>query len=424
MKLLKVNLKILYKSIWFIIQFCAATAISLLLLFVGDSNGHSGMYAYDCLTVNIFLGVLIPVISVYAVQITDEIEYSLVGRARLIITKYTAVNIFVISSETVPLFLLTILSVVKGVAANLILQYIFCIICVTVSQCLFLSAVSFAFALMIKNKNAYFVSILTTFIFSPFIRDIANNYNGMIHNLPFADTIYALYDLICLSYDDMHRFKYMAYGMTLNIEALLSWIIAILSALFILMIVLLLSKCFKKTKKKKIYAILSGIAILSLCTVNVFMYFSYSPVEYIYDNLEQSPSKIDIIDVYNEDYKTNSAIVKEYDMDLKTGTIVCNKCKMKVDTNETERLRLKLDECFNINCVLLNNETINFERDNDSFYINVPANSTVDVEIEYSGRMNTVDFCATRWISAILKAEILLRCSHGIRKLFLKKTLK
>lgn len=396
MSTLKINIKAFFLSIWNIILIAGTITVSIMCIL--DADGNAGFFTYRSNMINVFLGVIMPIFSVFAVHNIKDIEYSLIHREKLIFLKYIAVNIFCCWPIAVPILIIVVYGVINAVAFNLLITYICYIFILTLTESIFLTAIGFALAFAIKNKSAYFLAVIISLIFSPFYQNIVwDNYYYLIR--PIKDFMYALLNLINIT-DETPFLKYTGYGMPFNSETILSWIITLLIGITIFCFVLLFKKSSKGFKPQTAIIPLICTVTIIFAVICTNFYFVNSPIEYAYgwtdrddDFIQDPPTKVDTIDIFDEGYTDkNSSLVKEYQMDLKTGNTVKNTCTMIIETFGNKQLKLKLDECFSINYVLLNDVEIPFVRDGNYFYINISEfDNYAQVTVDYSGRMNYVD---------------------------------
>lgn len=403
MRVLVINLKRLFISAWSIIMFLFCMVMEV-YYFVGICGGNVGIFVNNSsYNFNIFLQCLVSIVSIFAIHSIKEAEYGLLRRQKLFIAKYLSVVIFSLSSMLVPAVLVVIGGVINSISpvvlANLFAGYLIS----SIAQVIFMAAVGVGVACLIKNKAAYIVSLAAGFVFSPFIqlyirRHTAGIYESNVNLLNLFNTVY----------DEPFRIRYSAYGAPFNGETILSWIITLLAAAVIILLVLLLKRCYKL----KGNVIASAVAVCSVVLIAplTFLYFNNCPVSAAYDVQSEldprvesgeippelgdpptqvMPSKIDFLNVYDDE---TSPLVRSYKMELRTGNTVKNKCVIGVDPNGNDNVKFKLDECFEIEELLVNGAAANYDRNCCELVIkDIANNEEATISVKYSGRMNYVD---------------------------------
>lgn len=383
---IKANLKKYLLSPWFYILFVPVLALSVLLYLDKDNVSQ---FVYLIPIINVYLTVFISVFSVYAVQSIKEIEWSVKSRACVLFKTIVSANIFCLSSLVVPVIFIAFGCIQKGVPFEIGLNYILFTVFFTAAQIFFLSALGFFLGSFIKNRVAYVAAVLLSAVFTPFVQlfflDDRKNY----HN----DTLRAFFDLINLSLDDPSRIKYVGYGMPINIENILSWIITILCGLFLILILFAAKRCFK-IKGMAVLGVLSLLTVFSAvgCTE---LYFNASPVLLDYSfSSDTPPAKVDTAHIYSDD---SSPVITRYNMNLYTGTVVKNVCEFELNINNNSAVKLRLDECFKIRSLTINGENADYSRDGDYFTVSLnPVDEKAVIKAEYSGRMNYTDLLGNK----------------------------
>ncbi|MCH5203821.1 MAG: hypothetical protein J1F03_03680 [Oscillospiraceae bacterium] len=384
MRTLKLNLKIFYCSIWCFILLTFAISVQVFVL-VG-SAGFVGEFTHSVFSFNIFLLIFVSAFSVYVVHGTREAEYGLLKRHKLIFIKYISVVVFSLSSAAVFTLLLIGEALVSSVPLSVVIDCFLYYFISTFAEIAFIAALSFGIAFLINNKSAYIVSVIVSMLFSPIIESYIQQHDGL------EDM--SLLNLINLTYDDTTRIRYSGFGMTFNSENILCCIITVIAAVFVLLLVLILKRCFKNITVIP-FGMLTVVLGLSIAFL-VNQYFLSCPKVVYYnwgdfdgDFVEDPPPKVDTCYIYSDE---NSPIVEKYDMELTTGYMLKNKCEIVVDMNDNDSIKLRLDECFNIKSVYVNEKQTSFIRNGDYFEVtDIPAGENVWITVEYSGRMNYVD---------------------------------
>lgn len=389
MKYLTVNLKILFASIWNIIMIIAALSIYGFVFF--QNGGNVGQFTYESFAFNLFLTVFVSMVSVFISHNTDEFESSLVSCKKIIVVKLITVVIFSSSSLLFAIPTLIVGGIISSVSASVLVNCFTYIIASAIPQIIFISVISLGISYCIKNKSAYFVCVLTSLLFTPIIQNtIFRQASSLLEDKTYA----AFFNLINIAYDETYRIKYSGFGMPFNYETIISWIITLLVGVIIFLFILI----FKKSLLLKGTIVSCVLLVCGFISVGACIngYFDNSPISYNYawsdtdgDGIEESPKKVDICDTY---YDEKSPIITKYEMNIRTGNVIDNQCTLTLNMNENTYLRLKLDECFKINELLVNGKETEYFRNSDYFEINdIASHGEIVIQIKYSGRMNYTD---------------------------------
>lgn len=384
MQSLAINLKKFFLSPWSIILLVFNISYAI-YLFV-NLYGWVGQFIGYEFSFNIFLEIFSAVLTVYIVHSTTEAEYGLVDRGKIIIVKYLTAVIASLSYMPVIIIFLAIGGFWHSISALLLASYFLYYFCATFAQVVFTASFSLGIAYLIKNKFAYFVSLLISMLFMPFIQTYVreNTY----------DFDQSLFNLLNIVYDEKYRIRYSGFGMPFNSETILSWIITVIAGVVILLLILLLKRGFKP----KGSVVLSGVmlcgAISIIPLLNRYFYNCPQIVRYSWqasnaDFNEEPPPKVDIIHTYNDE---NSPLIKKYEMKLTTGNTVGNECVIYVDLRGNDSVKFRLDERFNIDKLLVDGNEATYNRTGDYFEItDISDKVEAAVAVNYSGRINYVD---------------------------------
>ena len=380
MKTLNINLKKIYKSLWLPVMIIPSVGLSLFVLFA-VSYGYTGVFASQIASMNIFLLLLIPLISVYFVHGTLDFEYSVISVTKLILCKYISVNIFCFSSVLIPIIVILILSSIYSVSYILVVSYILYIILSFLAQSLMLTAIGFAVAFLLKNKSAYVVSVMISLIFSPFLQNFVNSLNNFFTaNSAFAATS----NLLNISYDETFRVRFFGAGMPFNSETFLSWTAEILFGLIILCILLTAKK--RTSLKNIIIPFAAGTVFTIFFVISIYAYYQSAPIIYDYTVRDERTEKAD---AYIQDGTTVK--VTDYNMELKLGSVLHNKCIIQITDLDSDNITFKLDDCFDITNITVNDNFVNYIRDGGYVRITGLSGSDMTVLFEYGGRLNYED---------------------------------
>lgn len=375
MRVLKKNLFILYQSVWLPIMFFMTLLFSAFSLYA--SGGNIGFFTVQSANINVFLLIFISLVSVYMVHSTNQFEYSFISAYKLIVCKYAASVLFTFSCMSVPIVVILILSIIRRVAVSVILNYISFIICSTFAECILITALAFLIAKLIIGKTAYIVSAIIAILFSPVFQNYVSAKRHELGN--FGE---ALLNLLNITYDETFKVRFYMPGMPFNSETILSWIITFVFAAFIFFIMLFLIS--RKSGKSFIRLICTQALTVMLCAACIIKYFDNS-VRIINFSFENGS-----IDEYVQDNKEISVL--EYKMKLDLGNVLHNICEMTIKAHNCDSLKFKLNECFDIKNVTLNNVKIssNFNRNGDYFEIglNDTDADVITICVDYGGRIN------------------------------------
>lgn len=386
---LKANLKRFFLSPWFYILFVPIIALSVMIYMTSGST-ISG-YVRHLLIINVFLTVFITVFSAYAARSIREIEWSVKSRAYVIANGIAAANIFCLSALSVPVIFIVFGCIQKGLPFELAVNYIFFIVCLTLAQTVFLSALGFLLGTVIKNKTAYACAVLLSIVFTPFAQNFLTNIlnkTGFEKDMVLSSNL-ALTNLINISWDDTSRPKYAGYGMPFNSETILSWIITVLAGIILILALVGGKRCFKLKGTAALFVLLAAVTCSGAYCFK--LYFEASPTIRVYDNqyvmdFDGSPIKPDTAHIYSD---PDSPVISRYEMKLDTGNTVKSECELELNVNNNSSVKLRLDECFKIHSLTVNGEKTDYEREKDYFTVALnPSEERAVIALEYSGRMN------------------------------------
>lgn len=175
-------------------------------------------------------------LTVYMVRSTTEAEYGLAGRGKIIIVKYLASVIISLSYMPFIVIFLAVGTLFNSISAFIPVSYFIYYFCSTFAQVTFTVAFSLGIAYLINHKAAYFVCVLISMLFMPFIQTYVrkNTY----------DVDQSIFNLLNIVYDETYKIRYSGFGMPFNSETILSWIITVIAGVVILGLILLIKRCF------------------------------------------------------------------------------------------------------------------------------------------------------------------------------------
>lgn len=385
---IRANLKKYFLSPWLYILLVPELVISF-ILYIDHSTVNR--FVNTLLIINVYLTVFIGIFSVYAIHGIKEIEWSIKSRAAVILKTMVSSAVFCFSSLVIPFVFIALDCIQKGVSFEIAANYILYFLFVTAAQIIFLLALGFFLGAVIKNIAAYACVVLASMPFTPFFQAfLVELYSP--HS--YKDTgefsrIIAFTNLINLSLDDPDRTEFAGYGMPIDTENILSWIITVLCGLFLIFLVFAGKRCFR-LRGTAAMCVLSLLVVFSgmRCTE---LYFEMSPIinVYNYTYSDRPPVKIDTSHIYADD---NSPIVTRYDMKLDTGAVLKNQCELSLNVNNNSDVRLRLDECFEIHSLTVDGENTDYTKEGDYFTVKLnPSRETSVIKIEYSGRLSYTD---------------------------------
>ena len=380
MKTLIINLKFLYKSVWVLAAFIPAVMLSFFAF--NKTAGTVGIFA-ECLgDVNIFLSVLISMVSVNTLHKISDIEPSVISYPKLILSKYLSVVFFSFSFIFVPVVFLTASALYRKIPFFVIMGYIAYLIFRTLAQVLFLTSLGFTVAHLIKGKCAYIVTIIISLIFTPLIQNYVRSNARQASDESF---IAATLNLINIVYDEPYKIKLYGGGAPINAENVLSWIITALIGIIIILMLIYINNPAKKSAVVFPTAACLLTVSLVFCTI---AYYQNMPIICDYTEHESLPEKID---GYIDDGST--AQTDDYFINIKLGnTLSCNGT-LTVKKHRQKPLSLKLDEAFNISDFTVNGKSFPYTRDGNYIILEDYASSENDIVIgfKYSARLNYTD---------------------------------
>ena len=384
MKTLIVNLKCLYKSIWLIIALITMIALSV-FLFV-NTNGVPIYFTAESAHINIFLTVLVPMVSVSLFLKTSDLERSVESYSNIVLSQYAAITIFVMSAMIVPIGFLLYLAASVSLAAIVLMNYIGYFLLSTLVEVMFLVHLSLISATVIKTKGAYIVSIIVSLMFTPFLTNIFYNDRFDIFTRAEINTFsYALFNLINIAFDDPRRLRLAGGGMSFSGETVLSWIITALAGVLIIAVFIAVNGfAEKKTPVKAIIASCIAAALLVPTTTGYFKNSSYG---YNYTPMDAIAEKV------NEYAGDGSAVqVTDYDIEAKLGNRLRCKVKMTVSNPENEKLRFTFDEKFEIKEITADGKKCEYNRNGDNISLEYSAvRGKSEIGFEYEARLNYTD---------------------------------
>lgn len=384
MRSLAINLKKIYLSPWSLLLLVFNIFIST-FTFV-NVQGWCGEFIDYVFTFNIFLEIYTAILTVYIVHGTTEAEYGLVDREKIIIVKYLTAVIVSLSYMPVVIIYLAVGGIWHSISPFLLASYFLYYFCATFAQVVFTVAFSLGFAYLINHKSAYFVSVLASMPFMPFIQTYVRK-----NTYEFDQSFLNLFNIV---YDETYRIRYYGFGMPFNSETILSWIITVITGVVILSLILLLRRGFKVKGSIIILGLMLCGAISIIPLSNRYFYNCPQAVGYIWEDVdndfyEEPPLKVDICHTYNDE---KSPVIKKYEMKLSTGNTLTNECLIYLDLHGNNSVNFRLDECFEIDELLVDNNKVNYNRTGDYFEITgIPDRAETSIAVKYSGRMNYTD---------------------------------
>lgn len=378
MKTFKFNIKSLYKSVWLLVAL-----VPVLVLLTASVYGakSAGTIVENSVGTSLFLSVLIPILSVYTLHSVTETEKSLIPAPRLLLCKFSAVNIFSVSLFLPTFAAIFVSGLIFSAAPRVLLNYIAFLLMQTLAQSIFLSSVSFFTASILKSKGAYLITLVFSIFFSEGIQILFEK--NLSYEMNSFDT--AVLNLLKIINDEPHRYPVWGAGMPFDSETILSFSAEILFALPLLCLCIFFEK--NTRKKPLLFLPVISVTLTFVLTIAVNAYFFNAPVPINYSALE--PKKIDF-------YKASegSAKVTDYDLKLKLGNIFSLSGNMNVTNLNGKPLRIKLDEIFKLENLSVNSKdfTGKYERNGDYLILEqYPNTDILNISFSYSARLNYED---------------------------------
>lgn len=191
-------------------------------------------------------------------------------------------------------------------------------------------------------------------------------------------------------------FDYSLFNNFLGFNHDIRYILDKLIMLFILLIILLIIsiKFYKNTKYLKF--IKSFILVFTILTISSFII------------LYNSFTLVDNTEIFSYNNKIHQDIsIEEYKMNLNFGYKLKNEATIKIKNNSENKIKeisFLLDNIFNVNNIKLNDKNLKFTHENNKLNItldnHLEKNSTVNLQINYSGRVNHIDSVGNQYLIA------------------------
>ncbi|MCH5251007.1 MAG: hypothetical protein J1E98_13800, partial [Lachnospiraceae bacterium] len=163
-----------------------------------------------------------------------------------------------------------------------------------------------------------------------------------------------------------------------------SWAAEILFGLIILCILLIAKK--RVSLKNIIIPCAAGAFFTIFFVISIYAYYQNAPIIYDYTVRDKRTEKAD-------EYVQDGSTVKvtDYNMELKLGSVLRNKCIIEITDLDSDNITFKLDDCFDITNITVNDNFVNYIRDGGYVRITGLSGSDMTVLFEYGGRLNYED---------------------------------
>ena len=390
------------KSIWSIIYFIPLFAI--FIMNIASSDGIAGVFINDSIYFNLYLVIFLPMLCIYKVHDVNDFELSLNSAIIVYIRKALSVMCFAGIFPIIIIIYAGLPMIYSSLSFPLFLNFSLYITVTWGIQILFCTGFGFFLGLIIRHKIAYVTVFISAIAISPIFQiflisnDIVEYSRNNIANL----------NLLNLIFDEPWRLRRLGYGFSFNTffwsDILIYCFVAVILSSLTFLIIMIAKKAF--TNKFLQIGICLCIIILSsygFYQTKETALASYPIIYSAYDG-EEIPSKFDN-KVIDENYRELSIISYEMDVDLNSN--FKNTCSLEIlntsNNDFFDTLKLKLDECFNIDSIKIENEEITFRRTNDYIEIeniHLLKNKIKKIEIIYSGTINYCDDLLTKNVFA------------------------
>lgn len=381
-KFIKFEIRQLFKSVWSILFF--VSFISIFSIIAIQSKGSTALLLGDMFYIEVFLCVFILTFSLFIAQNINDFEFSLESKRKIYSIKLLSIIIFLLPSLCL-LIIYLFLPIHSGTTFDLQLDYLKYILICWLTKIFFLTVLGFFLGRLSEKKIMYVISFFIAIIISPFFQNFVVTYFVGSAN-KVSNTIL---NLINISLDEPYKFYTFTYGFTSN--RLFFFDIIVYPIIGVILLSLLF---FCKTILSKKNIINSSIIIVSLLLICVTINKLIDAYPDIYDSISfiEMPEKYDNTKINKElaDIKVFS-----YKMDVQLKKKFENKCVITLNNDNQKEinsgLELKLDDCFKIHRITIDNVDVSYKRNGEYICIEnrpVFSEAQFNIEIDYSGDVN------------------------------------
>lgn len=385
---IKQVLKAHIKSLWVIMMTAPIPLITLLINEAASSSiftvssiiNNLGYY-------NMFMGFVYAAFGGYMALCTDEFDFSVFGKTKVLLMRIISGLIFSMISFAAVLAVFSVTAVISGIGARLYFNFVLYAFIKFFTQIFLMFSIGFALGRIIKSRFVYIAAVAAAFLFTPvfdvaFNSDIETSFIRNFFNLTLSNPNYTQFGA-CGKID------------VFFIQKSLFWIAAA---------VLIIILCLLMSDRKNIKPFMAAAPAITV-VMTVLFYFcalSYPKMllfnsdgrDYYQTTLEHEEK----VNLYENDGAALDYYISKIDMDLHLGNKIKNECRITVHkTENTKFIKLRLDEAFNAAAYYYGKNStpdgcMIYNRDGDYLYLEIPEftykDETIEFTIKYDGYLN------------------------------------
>ena len=382
------NIKHHIRSLWMVMMTVPVLLITLLIVAARFNSVFTfADFMYGFGYYNMFMGFVYCSYGGYLSFSTDEFDYSLFSKPKVMLLRIISGFLFSLISVLLMFVISGVIACITGISGSLFVHFTFYVFLKCLAQIAVLFSVGFTLGCLIKGRWVYIVTSAAAFLFSPVFdvamnSDIGSRFLRNFFNLSFENPNYP---------------QFAAAG-KLNQFFLLKSLFWIVVAVVLVLFVLLL------TCNINLKPFLTAAPVVTVCMVTIFhacmtaypttLFFNADGRLFFQTNLDHEEK----INLYENEGTTLDYAITQMDMDLYLGEQIKNECRITIRKSQTTSfIRLKLDEVFNATAYLSGKDPVldgsmMQARDDDYLYIYTPyelyPEDTLKITISYEGRLN------------------------------------
>lgn len=395
-KLLRISLieaKTMFRSVWSIIYFVPIIVMTYLTLnsfWKQLWNDNAGSWINQNGYITVYMSVILLIIGVYSAHQDNDIMEQILMPVSKNISKLIGLLIFSQASLLIPIIVIVGINFIRPVSLSLLLNHCFYVLLQWFLEIFFFSSIGFSLGIFIKNKIAYYFTIIPAVLFSMFLSMIFYRYIWWIY---YKVPLY-IFDLFNTNVNNPAVHKSLSSGFSFNTYYSLDMMFIFLLALVIICFALFKNNIFKRVRNNKALLSISLVITALLCLNIIFSKFT-QPIMNTCDDYYQNVSA--------ETVPENKAlIVKSIKMNVNLKEKFTNDAILKLKCEETsDSLALKLDTTsFKIDDLKINGKKTDYNINGCHIYskFKFEKGKNYNVECIYHGRVNYADESGVRSI--------------------------
>lgn len=393
-KLLRISLiesKTMFKSVWSLIYFLPIIVMTYLTLSrfwkqIWNDNASAWINQNGYITV--YMSVVLLIMGVFAAHKDNDIMEQILMPVSKNLSKLIGLLIFSLTALLIPVILIVGINFVRPVSPTLFLNHFFYVFLQWFLEIFFFASIGFSLGIFIRNKIAYYFTIVPAVLFSMFLAMIIYRYMWWIY---YKVPLY-IFDLLNTNVNNPAVHKSLSSGFSFNAYNSLDMLFIFLLPLVFICFALLKDNFIKRVRNNKAILYISLVFTALLC-LNIFLSKLAQPIITVCDDYYRNVS----VETVPEDKAFTAESIK---MNVNLKEKFSNDAILNLKCEESSNsLTLKLDTTsFNIDSLKIDGKKVAYKINECLIYpqFNFEKDKNYNIEFIYHGRINYADLFGSR----------------------------